>query len=337
MPTGLRALPVYPFEWIAVALTLAVFTFLATQGRFPTWAAITYTLRISLWLLPQALLLGVAMYAYYRFMRRAPVRAYLREVLTPAWLILWLRLWVAVWLISFSYFWLKVHVPLINTSRWDAALWEIDRIVHLGFQPTELVGGLLGGSFVATALDHWYANWLLTVLFCLAFFVASNEASLRRGFGLSCVLMWGFGAWLYLSVPALGPVYAYPELFEPGEIPPIAHRVQQALWANYQLVLESGLGRPARFDHRLGVAALPSLHVGFHWLFALWARRLWRPLFWPVVAMTLGTFVGSVLTGWHYAVDGYVGVGLASLCFRLACRLELPEDPSRAPAGPTRG
>ena len=56
------------------------------------------------------------------------------------------------------------------------------------------------------------------------------------------------------------------------------------------------------------------------------ARR--HPLRVPYLVATLVMFVGSVATGWHYAIDGYAGILLAWLVFRLALvtdRALLPE------------
>ena len=100
---------------------------------------------------------------------------------------------------------------------------------------------------------------------------------------------------------------------------PITAGIQENLWSNYQLVVGGGF-RSA--DHTQGVAALPSLHVAFHWLFALQARPLGRGLTALFALMTLLTFVGSLRTGWHYAVDGYAGVALATLAWWAARRLE---------------
>lgn len=55
-----------------------------------------------------------------------------------------------------------------------------------------------------------------------------------------------------------------------------------------------------------------------HVLFACWARRE-EKRGWP--ALALFTFVGSVRTGWHYALDGYVGALLALLAVAIAIRI----------------
>ncbi len=64
----------------------------------------------------------------------------------------------------------------------------------------------------------------------------------------------------------------------------------------------------------------------------LWIRRYARPLFAVAVIGTLLTFLGSIVTGWHYAVDGYVGIGLAQLSYWLANRTERQPQTARATA-----
>jgi hypothetical protein len=51
--------------------------------------------------------------------------------------------------------------------------------------------------------------------------------------------------------------------------------------------------------------------------------------------MALLTFVASVRTGWHYAVDGYAGAALAGAVFWAARRLEggAVQVPDRAVSG----
>lgn len=63
------------------------------------------------------------------------------------------------------------------------------------------------------------------------------------------------------------------------------------------------------------------LHLGVNpnrFLLALWARRRHRPLSVLFTVLTAATFVGSLVTGWHYAVDGYTGLLLAWAGARLS-------------------
>jgi hypothetical protein len=157
------------------------------------------------------------------------------------------------------------------------------------------------------------------------------RADRRRNFAFACLALWVAGAWIYVAVPAVGPVFAAPEAFrEVLAGMPHAADIQGRLWANYLGITASRAGAPLPpMRPFLAVAAMPSLHVGAHWLFALWARRRAPRLFVPWAAATALTFFGSLATGWHYAVDGYAGMLLAWGAIRLADRFE--------PVAPTAG
>ena len=76
---------------------------------------------------------------------------------------------------------------------------------------------------------------------------------------------------------------------------------------------------------------MPSLHVGGHWLLLLWIRRRARPWLLPAALGTALTLIGSVVTGWHYAVDGYVGILIATLAYWAAWRLDPEARPAAEP------
>ncbi|HVS02984.1 MAG TPA: phosphatase PAP2 family protein, partial [Thermoanaerobaculia bacterium] len=324
---------VYPFEWVTLLGVLVAVVFLRSRGLRMDWRTAEYILAPLAPFLPKALLAGVGLVAAYRlglaWLRRRRAReallGYLRRVARPGWLALWLRLWLASMLMTYGYFWVKVTIPLVNPRLWDRGLWELDRWLHLGLSPTLFLTRLFEGSFLMRLLDGWYGWWVASVFYSMAFFSALPRALPRRRFMLSCILLWTLGAWLYMALPALGPTYLFPEVFR-DVLPhmPSAELGQAALWENYQKMLAGREGVLRQFNPTRGIAALPSLHVGAHWLFALWARRLARPLWVLFVVATLLTFLGSILTGWHYAVDGYAGILLAWGCYRLALALERP-------------
>ncbi|MGH0031966.1 MAG: phosphatase PAP2 family protein [Myxococcota bacterium] len=262
---------------------------------------------------------GVGLQCAGRALVRRPVAPYLEALRGPGWWWLWGRLWLACMLGSSAYFWLKVYVPRLHPGTLDASLWSLDRAFHLGVSPTHLTIEHLPRGLVGGVLDPWYGLWLLTLFAGIAFFAASERADVRRGAMLSFLALWTLGAVGYVLLPVVGPVFAFPGPFRdlPADMP-IAAATQQLLWDHYRGVADGG---PVR-DYTRGVGALPSLHVGFHVLFALWARRVaprLAPLLWVAVLLT---GVGSVRSGWHYAVDAYAGAACAWLAFRLGLALE---------------
>ncbi len=279
---------------------------------------------------------GICLYLLYAILRRESAWTYLKTILDWRWLFLSLRLWLVFLVFTFSYFWLKVCVPLVNSRLWDQAFWRLDTLLHLGFSPSLFMVELVQGTVLAPSLDRWYGWWLLSMSISVAFFCSYPTQLARRQFLFSCVVLWSAGAWIYVGLPALGPIYAFSEVWQ-KILPqiPYADAGHHLLWGNYQRVLEgreSGLLRA--FKPALGIAAMPSLHVGGHWLLMLWTRRLARPLFMPAVVATFLTFLGSLVTGWHYAVDGYIGIALAQGAYWLALFAERDSKAAESLADP---
>jgi hypothetical protein len=334
----LRRIPLHPFEWIALAASTGVMGVLAALGLPITTASMRDTVVNMGAVLPAALALGAVLQGYYQWTEKRPLGPYLRSLASRESLLLWFRLWLACWIVSFAYFWLKVYVPLLHDSTFDESLWRMDRLVHLGLSPSTLAVGLLGSTPLAGWLDTWYSVWLASVVWALAFFAASEDFRLRRRVILSSLLLWITGVIVYVMLPALGPVFVFEEVWlDVRGSMPLAEQAQDLLITNYRAVVATGESDPSTFDHRLGVAALPSLHVGFHVLFALWAWQHARVVRVVFVVMSVLTFVGSLLTGWHYAIDGYLGAALAVACYWAALHLEREPDTPGDAAAPTKG
>lgn len=332
-----RRIPgIYPFEIAAAVGVAAAVLFLRSRGLRIDWSTVTYTIPPMLPVTGPSLLLGIPLMVLYRLARREPLRPYLRGLLTVEWIQLFLRLWLAYMAMVYAYFWLKVCVPLVRSAVYDAALFRLDRAVHLGFSPTVFVTTLFAGTPLVRWIDLWYSWWAYTVFYGIAFVSAFLDARVRRRLILAQVLLWMFGAWTYTAVPAVGPAYTAPELFDAVRADlPRAQATQALLWENYERVRAGRDGTLRQFKPARGVAAMPSLHVGVQWLLLLFLRKEARPLFLPGAIAVGLTFVGAVLTGWHYAIDGYVGIALAQLAYWLASRLERDPAPPAAdsPAG----
>ena len=96
--------------------------------------------------------------------------------------------------------------------------------------------------------------------------------------------------------------------------------MMRTLMLNYTAILNYRGGVNVPVNVLFGVAAFPSLHVAFETLVLLWMRRLWR--YGEVIfgVFTLIIFVGSIITGWHYLIDGLAGALLAAACYAVAVR-----------------
>jgi hypothetical protein len=317
----------HPYEWLALGGAVSALLFLRARGLHYGLDTAIYLFPPLLRALPRVFLFGVGLRLVRELIAHrgdpGAVRDYLRAIADWRWLVSWLRAWLGVMLFVYAYCWLKVSVPLVHKTLFDPQLWRLDRWLHFGISPSVFAVELLGNTAIARWLDAWYALWVPTLVVFVAYFVADARGDRVRNFVLATVALWTAGAWIYVALPALGPCYASRDLFAP-----IARRIpesiftQRALWSNYLEMVRLRTGALSGFQPEFGVAAMPSLHVGMHALFFFWARRHERWLQIPAAIATVLTFTGSIVTGWHYAIDGYVGIALAWLVVVLADRLE---------------
>ena len=226
-------------------------------------------------------------------------------------------------LAAHGYTWLKIFLPLLNPGLHDAALARMDAAVHFGLDVNRFAIELLPFPGLWRLIDVYYMFFLATILLGLGWFASALSLKERARFATGFALLWIGGSWFYLAVPSLGPCYAFPSDYETVRTSlPIQAATQETLMRHYQSV--RGLRERGEegmvVSPVLGVAAMPSLHVAGQAFFALFARRRSRPLFVVFTAATALTFYGSLVTGWHYAVDGYAGLLLAWLCLRVADR-----------------
>jgi len=214
----------------------------------------------------------------------------------------------------------KVSIPEIAPFSWDPVLMRYDLALHGGFHPWELLQPVLGHPLITSALSYLYNFWhgMIFVVYWQMFRI--KKRALRMQFLLSFVLAWAvlgsIGALLFSSA---GPCYyanvvdgpnpfadqmAY--LYAAHDVfPNRAILAQDYLWQIYQDG-KAHLGG--------GISAMPSLHIAVGMLIFLLARSYGRRVAWLAGGYMVVLMVGSVHLGWHYAIDGYVGIigGLAA-------------------------
>jgi hypothetical protein len=244
-------------------------------------------------------------------------------------------------LLAMTYSWCKLYLPAYGGGLWDARLAALDTRLHLGVNPNVFALTIFsqGPPWAAKLLDAEYSVFVPTMLAGAAWFLVHPRREARQGFAAGFWLVWAVGLVGYIAMPALGPALAFEGLRgEVGAVFPIAARYQLALQHNYSQVVRmlADPGREYLIGPALGVAAMPSLHVAAHAFLALWAAAVGSALRTPLLLLALLTFVGSVATGWHYAVDSWAGLLLAGAAFLLVRKLLVP-PPRPASAAPEAG
>lgn len=249
-------------------------------------------------------------------------RDYLRIIRSPGWITDTVRLIFFGALMTHVYGWIKLTVPLFHARRFDQELWNLDRALFFGYSPNIFFLDVFSQRPVLAAVDWSYATiFMASLTIAFGFFLSSPSRRLRIAFTNGNTWLWIVGAWLYLLVPSLGPAYGFPSVwFAYSESLHGTQVMQALLMRNYQNVLRI---RSTGGDVSVlfGIAAFPSLHVGFQTYVLLWMRKLWT--YGEIVfgIFVLVIFLGSMITGWHYLIDGLAGIALAALAYAVSSRL----------------
>jgi hypothetical protein len=248
---------------------------------------------------------------------------------------------------------LKKAIPLVKPFHWDTFLMELDYLIHFNNHPWTLFSPILANTIAIRLIDILYITWFW-LLNIITFWLAwSNRRKLRmQFFTTNLLILFLIGNLLATVFSSAGPCYyeivtgvsqqnPYTPLLDklhsieddslPADRPHpvndnspiIALELQDKLWDNY-------IHNASAYCEY--ISAMPSVHVAFATLFALTVMRVniyfgiifW--IYWAIIQL------GSVILGWHYAVDGYFStiltIGLWKICgyFNEWFWRELPEE-----------
>jgi PAP2 superfamily protein len=306
----------YFFEIVSIINFLAIFALVEPANPIVlTSVPVTFASFIPMLALYGAV--GVAVRAAIAWYR-GELRAYWRIIRSAGWLVDSARILVFGALMVHTYFWIKLVVPLLHPVLYDQALWNLDRRMLFGYSPNLLFLNLFSQPAVLKSIDWAYARiFFVSMTIAFMFFLSAPSRRLRAAFSNGNTLLWLIGAWLYMLIPSLGPAFRFPDVWLPFVYGlDMTQNFQGILIKNYQAVLQLPRGGSFRnVQLMFGVAAFPSLHVAFQTFVFLWMRRLW--IYGEIVfgIFTLVILLGSVVTGWHYLIDGIAGIAMAIACY----------------------
>lgn len=211
----------------------------------------------------------------------------------------------------------KSAIPALSPFSYDLALSELDRWVHFGYDPWQILQPLLGYPLVTATISYLYNLWLLVLyLFIYVIIYKASDLRFRMQYLLTFAALWIIvGSLMATGLSSAGPCYFEAVTGLPSPYAPLmaylneaneSYRVwaldgQAYLWDAYSST-ELSVGG--------GISAMPSMHVAIATLQALAAWRLGRKVGWLLTAYLPVILLGSVHLGWHYALDGYVSMAL---------------------------
>jgi hypothetical protein len=304
---------------------------------------------VTLWLVVGTMAMFVQI---FRRMRRsgqeAFLFAFLRESLDARWkrdrgaALLWPPLMFAALIASFNSF-KQMVLPIAGFGS-DPWLARADRLLFFGHDGWRVTHFFLGSPQATRLIDSLYHGWFLPMAIgvILCAWLPASTYRLRTQYLLSYIAVWiGLGSILALVFPSAGPCFYSHFVGAAPEFDSLTRRLSeiQALNGEPLMALHNQAYLLKTFaGDRLslggGISAMPSVHNGLAFLFALAAWRVNRPLGLIFGAYAAVIWIGSIHLGWHYGLDGVVAVALTAgiwrVCGRIADRLEKPLLPSAA-------
>lgn len=217
---------------------------------------------------------------------------------------------------------LKSAIPLFQPFSWDVFFAGLDRTLHFGVDPYKIVQAVFGGYYSLSLFTGLYNFWLFLAYFVLfAACFARPDSATRMQFLLAFLFTWGLAGNLVATLfSSAGPPYyarlGLGDTFAPLTEALLTHAkaggltvvaTQDVLWNIYT--------RPNGLNP---ISAFPSMHVASSVLMAIYGFSFARWLGLALSLFALAIMIGSVLLGWHYAVDGYAGALIAVGCWLFA-------------------
>lgn len=221
----------------------------------------------------------------------------------------------------------KQIIPHVNNFAWDYGLMRLDYVLHFGHHPWKLLEPILSYPYMLRATDLLYALWFVFLFLSCLWMAWSKNRRLRLCFFVSTLLVWIFlGSCLAAIFSSAGPCY-YSRVLPSAQNPfaPLISKLDEIHHAGmlYSVTNQFFLWEAKLYDTWLpfgGISAMPSIHLAMATIFALLAFNVRKWLGWIFVGYGVLIQIGSVILGWHYAVDGYVGILLTLLIWFTVAR-----------------
>lgn len=233
---------------------------------------------------------------------------------------------------------MKSVIPLLNPYGWDVAFMELDRFLHFGQDPWQLLQPLFGSNAPTLILNFIYNLWFFIMFgFWLTAGWTKKDMRWERQFLLSFIWCWIIGGTVLATLlSSMGP--AFYDLVNADINPYTAQMAflsdvnesHEVLALGAQDMLRAGYLNPSN-GGLSGISAMPSLHNATSTLFMLAAYRIHKGFGHVMLAFLICIMIGSVHLAWHYAVDAYLGIFIALVIWKISGRAIEWQDRMLAP------
>lgn len=223
-------------------------------------------------------------------------------------------------LASSSFSALKVALPYAVPFYLDSALTNLERSIF-GTDPWRLSHAVFG--WATPAIDRIYLLWLPTLIVAFYAVLLARPSALKTRALVSYALIWPLLGTIGASLlSSAGPIFQ-----------------DRMFGGNSGLIsaLESGGANGTLYAYEKlwaafsdsspliggGISAMPSMHIALAAWIALVVRSTHPRLAWLGWSYVAVIWFGSVHLGWHYALDGVVGIAGAAAIWHFAPNIRL--------------
>lgn len=236
---------------------------------------------------------------------------------------------------------LKSILHIVQPYNLDVEFIAIEKFVHFGFLPIQLIPIFTENSFILKFLDTIYFFWFFFIYAYFCFVLFKNPYSQMRERYVFCfAAVWFFvGSIAATLLASVGPIFLDDFFLQDTYSTDLEHvrkimNVFEVYATEHDLLVMKfkNLLVDMLHDEKAvnfnAASAMPSVHVAMVSLMTFHSFHVNRSLFISMVLYLLLTMAGSVLLCWHYAIDGYVAIILTYGLWKLSALLPVP---SRSP------
>lgn len=209
--------------------------------------------------------------------------------------------------ITASYLLLKTLLPIVRPDAFDAVLHGID-VSLFGVEPTIWLDATVTSFRVEWFSFFYYSYFYLITISILGVLLQIDDPRVGLEFGIGTTLCFCLGHLIYMIVPGYGP-----HSFLAGEF---KHALPHGPF--YTMVLQTVTQAGAQKD------IFPSLHTALPTFITLHAIRHRNSVtafkwVWPLLGfVTINIIIATVYLRWHYLIDVFAGLGLATTMLGLS-------------------